>query len=77
MERVVWSMGMNSPEELEDLGKRLSLLQQPKPPKNFKEIKEAGSLIFDLLKAKPDLDLFPPCHQNIVMEKDLNLKITD
>ena len=31
MERVVWSMGLEKQEELEDLGKKLALLQQPRP----------------------------------------------
>ena len=32
LERVVWSMGLERVEELEELGQKLSLLQQPKPP---------------------------------------------
>ena len=31
MERVVWSMSLEKQEELEDLGKKLALLQQPSP----------------------------------------------
>ena len=33
VERVVWSMGLERAEQLEELGSRLALLQQPRPPK--------------------------------------------
>ena len=73
MERVVWSMGLEKQEELEDLGKKLALLQQPRPPKGLKETKAFASVAWDLLKARPDIDLLPPCHQQIISEKDLDL----
>ena len=73
MERVVWSMGLEKQEELEDLGKKLALLQQPRPPKGFKETKAFASVAWDLLKARPDIDLLPPCHQKVIGEKDLDL----
>ena len=73
LERVVWSMGLNNAEELEEIGKKLALLQQPKPPKGIKEIKSFGNVMWDLLMARPDIDLTPPCHQKIIKEKDLNL----
>ena len=38
VERVAWSMGLERVEELEELGSRLALLQQPKPPKGLKEL---------------------------------------
>ena len=56
-ERVLWSMGMERPEELEALGERLALLQQPRPPKGAREAVRFGSVLLDVLKAKPDLDL--------------------
>ncbi len=31
-QRVCWSMNMENPQELEELGKKLGMLQQPKPP---------------------------------------------
>ena len=73
MERVVWSMGLEKQEQLEDLGKKLALLQQPRPPKGFKETKAFASVAWDLLKARPDIDLLPPCHQQVISEKDLDL----
>ncbi|MEY3735486.1 MAG: hypothetical protein RLZZ624_545, partial [Cyanobacteriota bacterium] len=48
VERVVWSMGMEAPEELEALGEKLALLQQPRPPKGLKEVGRFGSLLWDL-----------------------------
>ncbi len=73
LERVVWSMGLESPEELEDLGRKLALLQQPKPPKGLKDFRAFGSVLWDLMMARPDIDLTPPCQQQIIREKDLNL----
>ena len=37
VERVVWSMGLERAEQLEELGSRLALLQQPKPPKGLQD----------------------------------------
>jgi 4-hydroxy-3-polyprenylbenzoate decarboxylase len=59
-DRVLWSLGMERPEELEALGERLALLQQPRPPKGAREAVRFGSVLLDVLKAKPDLDLTPP-----------------
>ena len=32
VKRICWAMNMQQPEELEDLGRKLAMLQQPKPP---------------------------------------------
>ena len=73
VERVLWSMGMERAEELEQLGERLALLQQPRPPKGAQEALRFGSVLLDLLKAKPDLDLLPPCHQQVFRGEQVNL----
>ena len=72
-ERVLWSMGMEQPEELERLGERLALLQQPRPPKGAREALRFGSVLLDVLKARPDLDLTPPCHQQVFKGEAVNL----
>ncbi len=72
-ERVLWSLGMERPEELEALGERLALLQQPRPPKGVQEAVRFGSVLFDVLKAKPDLDLTPPCRQQVFQGDQVNL----
>ena len=72
-ERVLWSMGMERPEELEALGERLALLQQPRPPKGAREAVRFGSVLLDVLKARPDLDLTPPCHQQVFKGDQVNL----
>lgn len=59
VERVLWSMGMERPEELEELGSRLALLQQPKPPKGLKEAARFGGVLWDLIRSRPDRDLTP------------------
>ena len=65
VERVVWSMGLERPEQLEELGERLALLQQPRPPKGLGETKQFARVFWDLVKARPDLDLLPPCRQQM------------
>ncbi|MEI8250947.1 MAG: UbiD family decarboxylase [Synechococcus sp. ELA057] len=72
-ERVLWSLGMERPEQLEALGEKLALLQQPRPPKGAREALRFGSLLVDLLKARPDLDLTPPCHQQVFRGEAVNL----
>jgi 4-hydroxy-3-polyprenylbenzoate decarboxylase len=73
LERVVWSMGLDKAEQLEDLGTRLALLQQPRPPKGLKETRQFASVFWDLIKARPDLDLTPPCHQQVLRGDAVNL----
>ncbi|NEQ05062.1 MAG: UbiD family decarboxylase [Moorea sp. SIO4E2] len=72
-ERVCWAMNRSSPEDLETLGKKLGMLQQPKPPKKISQAVEFGKILFDVVKAKPGRDFFPPCHQVVVQENDLDL----
>jgi 4-hydroxy-3-polyprenylbenzoate decarboxylase len=73
VERICWAMNMNHSLELEDLGKKLSLLQQPKPPKKISQAIDFGKVLFDVLKAKPGHSFFPPCQQIVIEEKDLDL----
>lgn len=76
VERVCWAMNMQQPEELETLGKKLSLLQQPKPPKKIAQAVEFGKVLFDLLRAKPSHRGFlqsVPCQQVIVQSEDIDL----
>jgi 4-hydroxy-3-polyprenylbenzoate decarboxylase len=49
VERICWAMGMEKPEELEDLGRKLALLQQPKPPKKIGQ-----AIDFCLMWSKPN-----------------------
>ncbi len=72
-ERVCWAMNRSTPEDLETLGKKLGMLQQPKPPKKISQAVEFGKILFDVVKAKPGRDFFPPCHQVVVAENDLDL----
>ncbi len=73
MERVVWAMGLEKAKELENLGKKLALLQQPKPPKDLKETSEFANVIWDLIQARSDYDLTPPCQQIILKENEFSL----
>lgn len=73
VERICWAMNREKPEDLEDLGKKLALLQQPKPPKKISQAIDFGKVLFDVLKAKPNRDFFPPCHQVIIEGENLDL----
>ncbi len=73
VERTCWAMNMEQPQELEDLGRRLSMLQQPKPPKKIGQAVEFGKVLFDVLKAKPQRDFFPACQQVVIQGEDLDL----
>lgn len=72
-ERVCWAMNMEKPIELEELGKKLAMLQQPKPPKKVAQAVEFGKVLFDVLKAKPGRDFFPACQQVVIEGDDLDL----
>ncbi|MHC5833191.1 MAG: UbiD family decarboxylase domain-containing protein, partial [Nostoc sp.] len=61
------------PEELETLGKKLSMLQQPKPPKKISQAIDFGKVLFDVLKAKPGWDFFPACQLVVLQGDDLDL----
>jgi 4-hydroxy-3-polyprenylbenzoate decarboxylase len=74
VERICWAMNLNKPEELEDLGKKLALLQQPKPPKKLSQAIDFGKVLFDVLKAKPNRNFFPPCQQVILEGDEVDLK---
>lgn len=73
VERICWAMNMNHPLELEDLGKKLALLQQPKPPKKLSQFVDFGKVLFDVVKAKPGRNFFPPCQQVVIEGDDLDL----
>ncbi|MEL7083713.1 MAG: UbiD family decarboxylase [Cyanobacteria bacterium P01_A01_bin.3] len=73
LERVCWCMNMEQPEELEDLGKKLGMLQQPKPPKKISQAVDFGKVLFDVVRAKPGRAFMPPCQEEVVGEDKLNL----
>lgn len=68
-ERVCWAMNRSHPQELETLGKKLGMLQQPKPPKKLSQAIDFGKVLFDVVKAKPGRNFFPAC-QEVVLEGD-------
>jgi 4-hydroxy-3-polyprenylbenzoate decarboxylase len=73
VERICWAMNMDNPLELEALGKKLGMLQQPKPPKKISQAIDFGKVLFDVVKAKPGRDFFPSCQQVVIPEEDLDL----
>ncbi|MBW4618368.1 MAG: UbiD family decarboxylase [Cyanosarcina radialis HA8281-LM2] len=73
VERICWAMNMQQPQDLEALGKKLAMLQQPKPPKKISQAVEFGKVLFDVLKAKPGRGFFPACQQVVIEEPELDL----
>ena len=73
LERVCWAMNMEHPQELETLGKKLGMLQQPKPPKKISQAVEFGKLLLDVAKAKPGRDFFPPCQEVVEKGEEVDL----
>jgi 4-hydroxy-3-polyprenylbenzoate decarboxylase len=73
VERVTWAMNMDGPEDLEALGKKLAILYQPRPPKQIKQAVDLGKVLFDVLRAKPDRDLFPACQQIVLKDAEVDL----
>jgi 4-hydroxy-3-polyprenylbenzoate decarboxylase len=73
VQRVCWAMNMEHPAELEALGQKLALLYQPRPPKKLSQAVELGKALFDVVKAKPDRDLFPPCQQVVLKGDEVDL----
>jgi len=75
LQRVCWAMKMENPLELEELGKKLGMLQQPKPPKKISQAIDFGKVLFDVVKAKPGRDFFPACQQVVIDEENLDLNL--
>ncbi len=73
VERICWAMNLEKPEELENLGKKLALLYQPRPPKKISQAVELGKALFDVIKAKPARDLLPPCQQVVLKGEAVDL----
>jgi len=73
VERVCWAMNMNQVAELETLGEKLALLYQPRPPKKLSQAVNLGKALFDVVKAKPQRDLLPPCQQVVLKDDQVDL----
>lgn len=73
VERICWAMNMEQPQELETLGQKLALLQQPKPPKKISQAIDFGKVLFDVLKAKPGKSFFPACQEVVIEGEELDL----
>ena len=74
VERICWAMNMEDPLELEALGEKLAMLQQPKPPKKISQAIDFGKVLFDVVKAKPGKSFFPACQEVVIKEDALDLR---
>ncbi len=77
VERVCWSMGMESQQELEVLGEKLAKLQSPKPPKKISEVAEFGKILFELLQSRPQSMFLStaPVQEVVHQGEDVNLDL--
>ncbi|MBU6229171.1 MAG: UbiD family decarboxylase [Cyanobacteria bacterium REEB459] len=73
VERVCWALQRDHPQELEQLGEKLALLYQPRPPKKLSQALNLGKALFDVVKAKPSQDLLPPCQQVVLKGNQVDL----
>lgn len=73
VERVCWAMNMEHPAELEQLGDKLALLYQLRPPKKLSQAVNLGKALFDVIKAKPMRDFLPPCQQVVLKDEAVDL----
>ena len=60
VERVVWSMGLERAEQLEELGSRLALLQQPRPPKGWRRPNNSHGFSGTWSRPSPTATSHPP-----------------
>ena len=74
LERVVWAMGMEQPQDLEALGRKLCRLQQPQPPRNLDDGVAMARLLWDVARARPQRDLLPPCHHTVLRGDAVDLE---
>lgn len=73
VERICWALGMEQPQDLEELGKKLALLYQPRPPRSFAQAVELGQALLSVFKARPSRDLIPPCQQVVRRGEEVDL----
>jgi len=72
-ERVAWGMGEESVNALREVGRVLSVLKEPEPPKNLKDTGRLLELVKSLWDMAPKVIKGAPC-QDIVWEgKDVDL----
>jgi 4-hydroxy-3-polyprenylbenzoate decarboxylase len=77
VERVCWAMGMEDQLELEALGEKLGKLQSPKPPKKISQAIDFGKILFDVVKGRPQKQLFgtAPCQEVVIKGEAVDLNM--
>ncbi len=73
LERVCWALECQGLGDLETLGRKLALLYQMRPPRQPSQALELGRALWDVVRAKPSRDLFPPCQQVVCQGKEVDL----
>jgi len=71
--RVAWGMGEDDIGALRDLGRLLSELKEPQPPRSLGELGKLGGLVKALWDMKPSTVRHPPCQHVMVEGPDVDL----
>jgi 4-hydroxy-3-polyprenylbenzoate decarboxylase len=72
LERVCWALAWSPAGTGGDRREAGSAVSAP-APEEISQAVEMGKALFDVVKAKPDRDLFPPCHQVVLKGDDVDL----
>jgi len=72
-ERVAMGMGEESVEALRDVGKLLSQLKEPEPPKGMKDAWEKLPIFKQVLNMGPKLVKSAPCQKHVIEGDDVDL----
>ncbi|WP_085315306.1 4-hydroxy-3-polyprenylbenzoate decarboxylase [Derxia lacustris] len=71
--RVAWGMGEDDLHALRDLGRLLSELKEPQPPRSLGELGKLGGLVKALWDMKPSTVRNPPCQEVVLEGPDVDL----
>jgi len=63
-QRVAWGLGLDSPDQLRELGGWLAELREPQPPANLQQLKEKWPAYRRALSLRPKIDKRPAFFEN-------------
>lgn len=75
VERVTLGMGLESLDELRDLGQQLALLKEPDPPKGLKDAWQKLPIYRKVLDMSPKIVNSAPCQRNIIEGNAVDLSM--
>lgn len=72
-ERIATAMGLESVNQLRELGELLAYLKEPEPPKGFKDALSKLPLLKKILTMSPKYVKNPPCQEVVIDKEDVDL----